>query len=425
MNAAFMGRLLRLARLALIAYTIFQIGLVGLGGLLFPDYAVRHVLAFTPNAYWTAAETQAARAELNWPATTLPSFLFVVALINTLAGMSFGLFLLWRKSDDWFGLYLTFSFLVVSLDYTLIDPVLERLPALTGLVDLLGMTSWQFMFMLFYLFPDGRFVPRWTRWMPLVWLGVNIPAWFYSGGLMTMPGLGLWVGLGLVFTAVGSQIYRYARRSSPLQRQQIKWVVAVLAGAFGSILLLGPATFRPPPAEALGRSLQQALFFGLLFRATFILVPAAIVIAILRYRLWDIDVIIRRTLIYSVLTALLALAYFGSVLVLQPVLTRLTGQGTALASVLSTLVIAALFGPLRARVQRTIDRRFFRQKYDAARTLAGFAAAARDEVDVDHLSTQLMDVVDHAMQPEHVSLWLRPRPRVIVVRPAAYGREQL
>ena len=179
MNAAFLGRLLRLTRLALIAFAIFQLGLVVLGGLLFPDYAVRHVLEFTPNAFWTAGETQAALAELNWPATTLPWFLAVVALIFTLIGMSFGLFLLWRKSDDWFGLYLTFSFLLVSPDFTLIDPVLERVPALTGLVDLLGATGWQIMFMLFYLFPDGRFVPRWTRWMPFVWLGVNLPAWLF------------------------------------------------------------------------------------------------------------------------------------------------------------------------------------------------------------------------------------------------------
>ncbi len=412
MNAAFMGQLQRLARLALIAYAIFQVSLVVLGGLLFPDYAARHVLEFKPNEFWTAGETQAALAELNWPATGLPSFLFVVALTFTLIGMSFGLFLLWRKSDDWFGLYLTFSFLLVSLDFTLVDPVLERLPALTGLMDLLGAAGWQIMFMLFYLFPDGRFVPRWTRWMPLVWLGANLLAWFFSDSLLLASGLVLWVGMGLVFTAIGSQIYRYARRSSPVQRQQIKWVVAVLAAAFVLILLVGPATFRPPPPEALGRALQQALLLGLLFRAIFILIPAAIIIAILRYRLWDIDVILRRTLIYSVLTAVLALAYFGSVLVLQPALTRLTGQGTALANVLSTLVIAALFVPLRSRVQRTIDRRFFRQKYDAARTLAGFAASARDEVDLENLSSRLLTVVDESMQPVHTSLWLKPAERI-------------
>ena len=123
---------------------------------------------------------------------------------------------------------------------------------------------------------------------------------------------------------------------------------------------------------------------------------------------------------------MLALAYVSSVLLLQGVFRALTGQGqNSLVVVLSTLAIAALFGPLRLRVQAAIDRRFFRSKYDAARTLAGFAMAARDEVDLDRLSTQLVGVVEHSMQPEQVSLWLRPNPRAPVSRPAAYGREQL
>jgi hypothetical protein len=136
--------------------------------------------------------------------------------------------------------------------------------------------------------------------------------------------------------------------------------------------------------------------------------PVALAIAITRYRLWDIDVIIRRTLIYTVLTALLVLAYFGSVLVLESVFRALTGQGqNSLVVVLSTLAIAALVGPLRRRVQAAIDRRFFRRKYDAARTLAGFAASARDETDLARLSERLVGVVQETIAPEHVSMWLR------------------
>jgi hypothetical protein len=138
------------------------------------------------------------------------------------------------------------------------------------------------------------------------------------------------------------------------------------------------------------------------------LIPVTIGLAILRHRLWDIDVFIRRTLVYSVLTGLLALAYFGSVLLLQPVLGRLTGgTQTPLVTVISTLAVAALFFPLRGRVQAFIDRRFYRSKYDAARTLAAFAAAARDETDLPQLTARLADVIDETMQPESLGLWLR------------------
>jgi hypothetical protein len=129
--------------------------------------------------------------------------------------------------------------------------------------------------------------------------------------------------------------------------------------------------------------------------------------AVLRYRLFDIGVIIRRTTAYAILTALLALVYFGSVVVLQQFLTPLTGD-TAPAVVLSTLLIAALFLPLRRRVQDVIDRRFFRQKYDAEKTLAAFAATARNETDLDALTAELARVIQETMQPEHVSVWLRP-----------------
>ncbi|HOU41552.1 MAG TPA: hypothetical protein PK829_09810, partial [Promineifilum sp.] len=133
----------------------------------------------------------------------------------------------------------------------------------------------------------------------------------------------------------------------------------------------------------------------------------ALAIAVMRYRLFDIDVLIRKTTSYAILTALLALVYFGSVVVLQRVLSPVTGESTA-AVVLSTLLIAALFLPLRRRVQGLIDRRFFRKKYDAEQVLARFAATARDETDLDALTTELLRVIQETMEPETVSLWLRP-----------------
>jgi hypothetical protein len=140
-----------------------------------------------------------------------------------------------------------------------------------------------------------------------------------------------------------------------------------------------------------------------------LILPVTIGISILRYRLWDIDIIIRWTLQYSVLSGLLALAYFGLVVVLQNAFTAITGQRqNDFVTVVSTLAIAALFAPLRRRVQDGIDRRFYRKKYDAAKVIAEFGATCRDETDLDKLTTRLVEVVQETMQPESVSLWLKP-----------------
>jgi hypothetical protein len=138
------------------------------------------------------------------------------------------------------------------------------------------------------------------------------------------------------------------------------------------------------------------------------LVPLSIGVAILGYRLWDIDIIINRALVYSVVTTMLALVFFGGVTLLQGIFRALTGQESQLAIVASTLAIAALFEPLRRRVHTFIDRRFYRRKYDAAKTLHNLSAKLRDETDLDALSDDLVEAVRETMQPTHVSLWLRP-----------------
>ncbi len=190
---------------------------------------------------------------------------------------------------------------------------------------------------------------------------------------------------------------RYRRAEREEGRQQIKWVayaVALLTVAMTAVSVWPP--------------LDGTLAGLLLFMVGFLSIPAAIGIAILRHRLYDIDLVINRTLVYAVLTAALALVYFVGVASLQFVLRPLAGGGSQLAVVASTLAIAALFSPLRWRIQAFIDRRFYRKKYDARETLLGFGARLRDGTSLDSLGEGLVEVVRETMEPEHASLWLRP-----------------
>jgi hypothetical protein len=192
-----------------------------------------------------------------------------------------------------------------------------------------------------------------------------------------------------------SVLIRY-RRSGVVEREQLKWFLYACAFFVTSYATTGLVFIGEDPPNWTGVWLNLA----------FMLLPVSIGIAILRYRLFDIDVIIRKTLVYSVLTGLLALIYFGGVVLVQQ-LTRSITETSDLAIVVSTLAIAALFFPLRRRVQTAIDRRFYRRKYDAAKTLAAFSATVRDEVELEKLTAELLNVVNETMQPAQVSLWLK------------------
>ena len=272
------------------------------------------------------------------------------------------------------------------------------------------------------LFPTGRLPSR--RWRWLAWLtvafvvvGVMLSA-FSAGALMGALGpirnpLGiegftnvykalLYTISPLLFVAVALSVFMRLRHAVGVERQQIKWLAyAAAAWALGIIL------------NVITLAIDTPLWFERAARAYFTVaseaVPIAIGIAILRYRLYDIDLLINRTLVYGSLTATLVALYFGGILLLQRVFVLLTGEKSTLAVVASTLVIAALFTPLRRRIQSFIDRSFYRRKYDATKTLEGFSMKLRNETNLDALSDDLVGVVRETIQPAHVSLWLRPQ----------------
>jgi hypothetical protein len=245
----------------------------------------------------------------------------------------------------------------------------------------------------------------------------------------SLPSLPAWLQvvflLGWAATGVYAQVYRFLHISSPVQQQQAKWAgLGLVAAVVGPIayfvpFVILPALGRPElPAFLVRRvgagffalSLASELVFQTLFSAALILFPLLFAIAILRYRLWDIDLLINRALVYGTLSALLTLAFLSSVVLLQGGFQLVTGERQPqLVTVLSTLAIAALATPLRWRVQQAIDRRFYRRRYDAARTLTAFSAAVRDEVDLDHLTARLLSVVEDTMEPERAWLWVRPK----------------
>jgi hypothetical protein len=271
------------------------------------------------------------------------------------------------------------------------------------------------------LFPDGR--PPSSRWRPLVWgIGVVIVAGTVSVALWPETARGfdllnhplgtevatdvinpvqtILYALGLI--AAASLLVRL-RRSKGVERQQVKWFTYAVA------VLATSATLAYVVSDSMGVVWLEWVS-SVLVIASVVGLPVAVGIAILRYHLYDIDLIINRTLVYGSLTAVLAGLYFGSIVVLQLLFRALTGEGSQLVVVASTLTIAALFNPLRGRIQGLIDRSFYRRKYDAVKTLEVFSGKLRDETDLDALSDDLIGVVRGTMQPAHVSLWLRPDP---------------
>jgi hypothetical protein len=307
----------------------------------------------------------------------------------------------WHRSEDRMALFASFGLLVFG--GAAITDLAAAHPAFwfpAHLLNYIGQVSFG---LFFYLFPDGRFVPRLTRWFAVASALLFVPDVFFPNSSLTVltePLFFVFIG-SLVF----AQVYRYRLVSTPAQRQQTKWVVFGFSAALvGFVVTIFLYEFVPAIGGAgpLGEMVGETLVYGFL-----LLIPLSIGMAILRSRLYDIDVLINRTLVYAVLTASLILVYLGSVVSLQYAFRAVTGGNSQLAVVASTLAIAALFNPLRTRVQAFIDHRFYRRKYDAAKVLAEFSTKLKSETDLDRLTPELLSVVRETMQPAHASLWLR------------------
>lgn len=341
---------------------------------------------------------------------------------NSLVLLSFlgvAILLIWRKSNDRMALFGAYMFLVFGgvvgsglydSDIGGVVPALAAIPVVHQIASLLAVIAQVSLVAFLYLFPSGRFVPRWMGWVTLLMVVYWTAVLFISPTMITGP-------LGAIFIAfltlgLIAQVYRYLRVSTPKEREQTKWAVFGIVIAM-LIIIVPQGIVEMFPQLALSDNSTPEIIVQLVINGRWFLamtlIPISIAVAILSSRLWDIDVIINKALVYGSLTGLLGLLYAGFVIGLGRLIELIPGQSASNPAILviSTLAIAALFQPLRARLQSTIDRRFYRRKYDVEKTLAAFSATLRNEVNLEQVRAQMLFVVNETMQPAHISLWLR------------------
>ena len=341
-----------------------------------------------------------------------------IEILFALTFITVGGLIFWKASRNPMAILVSAAFIAVSLSTPLPEALMMSNPAWRWPVLLLRVLGIGLMLLFLFLFPDGRFVPRWSRWLGL-FTGLYLASWLLFPSLIppvavlaevnSVAAARSYIPLSvMVIVAVWGQVYRYRNVSDSVQRQQTKWVAVGIVGfvvieSVSLILFALSPVARQPGSERL----LFVLVFGPILLAGVALIPITVALATLRYRLWDISVIVRRTLLYTLLTAILAVAYFIIVTVLQGIFSAVSDQQSPIVIVISTLIIAALFTPLRRGVQEFLDRQFYRRKYDADRILANFAQTARDEVDLERLVATLLTAVSEAMEPEQASLWIR------------------
>ncbi len=406
-SARLQGRWLLLARGTWVALVVLTLGIFGAS---LPVYIAQLQTPCTGSACQYQQLTPGQVGTLTGMGLSLGDYaalLVALTLALEVGCLVVSTVIIWRRSHDRMALLVALMLVLAG-----VTGVTATAPATSPWLvpdECLTFLSTTLLVLVFLLFPSGQFVPHWTRWILVVFLVGQVAVFFPDVSLIpnaSFSNLGWLVALSELATVVLVQLYRYRRVSSPRERQQTKWVVFGIAVPIIVIVLMNVLYLIFPVLSSPGS--LYPLAFNVVGTFLSLLIPLSFGFAMLRSRLWDIDVLINRTLVYGTLTVFLTGIYVGLVIGLQALLRGIISQDSSVAIVLSTLAIAALVQPLRRRIQRIIDRRFYRSKYDAAKIIEAYSATLRQEVDLDQLRERLLTVVQETMQPSHVSLWLRP-----------------
>ncbi len=408
--------LLQSAQIAWVLFVALTLVLYGAGVVVYFS-GLRQICAAPPAVcgeydYPTAlgaAQLAVAGLSLDMYALLVVGFRVLYSLIP----IGLGLLIFARKRTEPFALVVSLFLITFGMAGGPLVVLSAAYPALQGLTTLIQYVGAISLPLFFGLFPNGRMVPRFY-WLVVIYFGGayvlgDILQWdSINDPLASFISYSMW--LSVLLGGVAAQGYRYARVSTPEEKRQTRWVLfgmGLMAIALVTLLVVTAVIGDPTIGTSSDANLVRRMFFLIGLSLIFQVVYVFIGIAILRSKLFDIDILIRKTVTYAIVVALLAIVYFGSVILLQQLFAAVSGQRSEVITVLSTLAIAILFVPLRNRIQNAIDKRFYRKKYDAQKVLEKFAETVRDETDLDKLTAELVNVVQETMQPRSVSVWLK------------------
>lgn len=411
------SRAMRLAQIVWLVFVSITLVLYAAGTLIYHDQLRQICTAPVEQCREFDLPTPLGAQQLATAGLSLDAYASLVVGFRVVLGilpLTLGLLIFARKRNEPMALFVSL-FLVMSSQAGGPTGVMGQVfPVFALFFKLVEFVSTAMLPLFFGLFPNGRMVPR-------IYWGVVI---FFSGTYFINGTLGIgdpqsdpvwtvlaYVGwLSVLVGGTAAQVYRYLRVSTSEEKRQTRWVLfgfGLLVVWIVTALALTALSGDPTIGTSRDPDLVRRVSFLIYLNFGFEFIYLSIGMAILRSRLFDIDIIIRRTLVYSIITALLALFYFGTVILLQQLFHAITGAGDDLAIIISTLALYVLFNPLRRRVQNAIDSRFFRRKYDAQKVIERFAVTVRDEVELEKLTGELLNVVNETMQPTSVSLWLK------------------